>query len=84
MLSGRTQAMPRYRDVMPKQTTVRLPDDLAEQAEAIARAQGSSVNQLIIDALHTEIDRVRKDADFLSLVQRLIERDHEILDRLAQ
>jgi predicted transcriptional regulator len=69
---------------MPKQTTVRLPDDLAEQAEAIARAQGSSVNQLIIDALHTEIDRVRKDADFLSLVQRLIERDHEILDRLAQ
>ena len=69
---------------MPKQTTVRLPDDLADQAEAVARAQGVSVNQLIIDALHNEIDRVRMDADFRARVKRLVERDHEILDRLAQ
>jgi hypothetical protein len=34
---------------LPKQTTVRLPDDLANEAEAVARVQGSSVNQLIID-----------------------------------
>lgn len=69
---------------MPKQTTVRLPDDLADQVEAVARAQGSSVNQLIVDALHNEIDRVRKDADFRSKVKRLVERDRKILDRLAQ
>ncbi|CAB4808116.1 MAG: toxin-antitoxin system HicB family antitoxin [Actinobacteria bacterium] len=69
---------------MPKQTTVRLPDDLADQAEAVARAQGVSVNQLIIDALHNEIDRVRMDAEFRARVKRLVERDHEILDRLAQ
>ncbi len=76
--------MQRYHDVMPKQTTVRLPDDLADQAEAVARAQGVSVNQLIIDALHNEIDRVRMDAEFRARVKRLVERDHEILDRLAQ
>lgn len=69
---------------MPKQTTVRLPDDLADQADAVARAQGVSVNQLIIEALHHEIDRVRTDDDFRSRVRRLVERDREILDRLAQ
>jgi len=69
---------------MPKQTTVRLPDDLADQAEAVARAQGVSVNQFIINALHIEIDRVRKDADFQARAKRLVERDREILDRLAK
>jgi hypothetical protein len=33
-----------------KQTTVRLPDELADDAAAVARVQGSSVNQLIIDS----------------------------------
>ena len=69
---------------MPKQTTVRLPDDLADQAEAVARAQGVRVNHLIIAALHNEIDRVRMDAEIRARVKRLVERDHEILDRLAQ
>ena len=69
---------------MTKQTTVRLPADLADQAEAVARTQGTSVNQLIIDALGAEINRVRADPDFLARVKRLVERDHEILDRLAQ
>lgn len=73
-----------YRDIVSKQTTVRLPTDLADQAEAVARTQGVSVNQLIIDALHNEIERVRKDADFRSRVKRLVERDREILDRLAK
>ena len=40
---------------MAKQTTVRLPEDLAEDAEAVARVKGTSVNQLIIDSLATEI-----------------------------
>jgi len=69
---------------VPKQTTVRLPDDLADQVDAIARTQGTSVNQLIIDALHNEIERVRQDAQFRSRVKRLVERDRRILDRLAQ
>lgn len=68
---------------MQKQTTVRLPDELADQAEAVARTQGVSVNQLIIDALHNEIERVRQDAEFRSRVKQLVERDRKILDRLA-
>ncbi|MFM8389859.1 MAG: toxin-antitoxin system HicB family antitoxin [Actinomycetota bacterium] len=69
---------------MPKQTTVRLPEDLADQAEAVARAQGISLNQLIIGALHLEIDRVKSDGDFQTRVKRLVERDQKILDRLAE
>ncbi len=73
-----------YHDVMPKQTTVRLPDELADEAEAVARVQGSSVNQLIINSLTVEIERVRADEDFTSRAKRLIERDKELLERLSR
>jgi predicted transcriptional regulator len=69
---------------MAKQTTVRLPDQLADEVDAVARAKGTSVNQLIIDSLTAEIDRVRDDKDFLATLKRLVDRDQEILDRLAQ
>ncbi len=69
---------------MAKQTTVRLPDDLADDAEAVARVRGDSVNQLIIDALVAEIERVRSDDDFTARAKKLLERDREILDRLAK
>ncbi len=69
---------------MAKQTTVRLPDDLANDAEAVARVRGDSVNQLIIDALAAEIERVRSDEDFTARAKKLLERDREILDRLAK
>ena len=74
----------RYHDIVTKQTTVRLPDELAQQAEAVARVRGESLNQLIIDSLSAEIDRVRADSDFTARAKRLLERDREILDRLAK
>jgi 4-aminobutyrate aminotransferase-like enzyme len=74
-----------YHDVMTrKATTVRLPEDLADTAEVVARARGTSVNQVILDALQAEIDRVREDEDFMALLHTLVERDKEILDRLAE
>ena len=69
---------------MTKQTTVRLPDQLADDAEAVARVRGGSLNQLIIDSLVAEIERVRNDDDFTSRARKLLERDREILDRLAK
>jgi predicted transcriptional regulator len=69
---------------MAKQTTVRLPDELADTAEAVARVRGMSVNSLIIQSLTAEIERVRSDEDFTNRAQRLIERDKELLERLAQ
>lgn len=75
----------RYHDVMTrKATTVRLPEDLADTAEVVARARGVSVNQVILDALQAEVDRVRQDEEFMTLLHTLVERDKEILDRLAE
>jgi len=69
---------------MAKQTTVRLPDELADEAEAVARVKGTSVNALIIDSLAAEIERVRADKDFTSRARALLKRDKELLDRLAR
>lgn len=69
---------------MTKQTTVRLPKDLADDAETVARVKGTSVNQLIVDSLAAEIERVRADKDFTSRAKRLLARDKELLDRLAK
>jgi predicted transcriptional regulator len=65
-------------------TTVRIPEDLAEEADIVARGRGVSVNALILDALQAEIDRVRSDTDFIETLRALTERDREILDRLAE
>jgi hypothetical protein len=69
---------------MTRQTTVRLPDELADEAEAVARVKGTSLNALIVESLSAGIDRVRGDDDFTARARRLLERDKELLDRLAQ
>ena len=75
----------RYRDaVTSRQTTVRLPEDLAAEAEAVARVKGVSVNALIIESLSAEIERTRADRDFTTRARRLLERDRELIERLAR
>jgi predicted transcriptional regulator len=69
---------------MAKQTTVRLPEDLAEAAEAVARVKGTSVNALIIESLSAEVARVRADKEFTTRANRILKRDKELLDRLAR
>ena len=67
-----------------RQTTLRLPEDLADKAEVVARAAGKSLNQFIIDSLAVEIDRVRKDTKFMDTLERLLERDRDILKALGE
>lgn len=77
--------MSRYHDVMTsRQTTVRLPQELADEAETIARVKGTSVNALIIESLAAELDRVRADSEFTSRAKKLLARDREIIERLAK
>jgi predicted DNA-binding protein len=83
-MSRHALVVSRYHKVMTRQTTVRLPDELAEQAEAVARVQGSSVNTLIVESLAAEIERVRADRDFTERAKKLLARDKELLDRLAR
>jgi hypothetical protein len=67
-----------------RQKTLRLPDELAEQAEVVERVQGKSVTTLIVDSLASEIERVRSDKSFTSRAEKLLERDKELLERLAR
>lgn len=74
-----------YHDTMSsRQTTVRLPEDVADKAELIARTQGKSLNQLIIDSLVVEIDRVKQDKEFMDTVNRILDRDRDILKALGE
>lgn len=65
-------------------TTVRMPEELAEKADVIARGRGISVNALMLEALEAEIERVRQDDEFMARLRELTKRDKEILDRLAE
>ena len=64
---------------------MRLPEELAAEAEAVARVvRGTSVNALIVESLTAEIERVRADDDFTARARQLLERDRELIERLAK
>ncbi len=69
---------------MSKNFTVRLPDDEASDVEALARAEGLSLNETVRRALVEAIEARRADPEFKSRVQRIIEEDRELLERLAR
>lgn len=74
----------RYHDTMTKNMTVRLPDELAADTEALARVEGKSVNETIKDALSAAIDQRRRDPKFKQRVRQIIDEDRELLERLAK
>jgi len=69
---------------MTKNMTVRLPDDLAAEAEALARVEGKSVNEVVKDAITDTVERRRRDPKFKARVRQIIEEDRELLERLAK
>jgi predicted transcriptional regulator len=69
---------------MTKNMTVRLPDELAADAEALARVEGQSVNETVKQALAEAVARRRKDPKFRARLRRIIEEDQELLERLAK
>jgi predicted transcriptional regulator len=69
---------------MPKNLTVRLDDDLAADTEALARAEGQSLNETVKLALREAVERRRRDPKFKARLQRIIDDDRELLERLAK
>jgi hypothetical protein len=68
---------------MPKNLTVRLDEDLASDTEALARAEGKSLNESVKCALAEAVQRRREDPEFKARVKRIIEEDRELFERLA-
>jgi len=65
-------------------TSVRLDDESAADAEALARAEGKSLNETVKLALSEAVERRRRDPKFNERVQRIIDQDRELLERLAK
>ena len=73
-----------YHDTMTKNITVRLPDDVAADTEALARVEGQSVNETVKQALIEAVERRKSDPKFRARVRRIVEEDRELLERLAK
>ena len=73
-----------YHATMAKNLTVRLDDELASDTEALARAEGRSLNETVKHALAEAVQRRREDPEFKARVRRIIEEDRELLERLAR
>ncbi|HEX9969534.1 MAG TPA: ribbon-helix-helix protein, CopG family [Acidimicrobiales bacterium] len=69
---------------MAKHLSIRLDDELAADTEALARAEGQSLNETVKTALREAVERRRKDPKFKARVRRIIEEDRELLERLAK
>jgi hypothetical protein len=73
-----------YHATMTKNFTVRLPDDEASDIEALARAEGISLNETVRLALAEAVEKRRTDPEFKARVRRIIKEDRELLERLAR
>jgi hypothetical protein len=69
---------------MTKNLTIRIPDDVAANAEAMARVDGTSLNETVKRSLIEAVERRRKNPEFKARLKRIIEEDRELLERLAK
>ena len=67
-----------------KNMTLRLSAVQADELEAVARAEGISVSDAVREAITEHIERKRKDKVFRERLHAVMERDREILERLAR
>lgn len=73
-----------YHEGVVKNLTVRLDDELAGDTEALARANGTSLNETVKVALREAVERRRADPEFKARLRRIVEEDRELLERLAK
>jgi|TARA_E500000178_G_C16495533_1_gene519306 predicted transcriptional regulator len=63
--------------------TLRLTDELDARIDSRAKQAGISKNQLIIQALEEHLDRTENRAALRATVEKVLKRDAELLERLA-
>jgi predicted transcriptional regulator len=69
---------------MTKNITVRLPDDLDADAEALARVEGQSIDETVKQSLAAAVEWSRNNPKFKARVAKIIEEDKELLERLTR
>lgn len=68
---------------MTKVTTLRVPEDLAAELSAVSRADEEPVSEVVRAAIYRYIADRKSDPQFQTRLQKLLERDREVLERLA-
>jgi predicted DNA-binding protein len=76
--------MSRRKTSPTKVTTLRLSSELAVELEAVARAQGMTVSEVVRMAVSDHIAAVRSDDCFQVQLREQMEKDRELLERLAE
>jgi predicted transcriptional regulator len=68
---------------LTKAMTLRLPNDRAADLEALARVEQKPVSEIVREAIDLLVEARRKDEGFQERLQRMIEEDRAVLERLA-
>lgn len=67
-----------------KVLSLRLPEEVATEIAAVARADGVSVSRAIREAIEQHIAARRADKTFKERLQQRLKEDREIFERLAE
>ncbi|HVD39669.1 MAG TPA: ribbon-helix-helix protein, CopG family [Solirubrobacterales bacterium] len=67
-----------------KATSLRLPEPMAAELAAVARADNMPVSEAVRAAIEKHIAERRADKDFQKRLKQLLEEDQEVLKRLAE
>ena len=66
-----------------KSMTLRMDEDLADKVRTIAEVDGTTVSDVIRDALAEHVERRRCDPEFQGMLKRNLQRHQELLSMLA-
>ena len=67
-----------------KATSLRLSPELAAELSAVARAQGLTISEVVREAVSDHIASVRSDDRFQARLREQMDKDRELLERLAE
>jgi metal-responsive CopG/Arc/MetJ family transcriptional regulator len=68
---------------MTKVMTVRIDDELNDEVNAVARADDIPASEVVRAALYHYIAERKSDPRFQSRLRELLEKDREVIERLA-
>ena len=66
-----------------KNMTLRMDEHLAEKVQTIAEIEGTTVSNVVRDALAEHIERRRRDPEFQAMLRRNLQRHQQLLNMLA-
>lgn len=66
-----------------KSMTLRMEEPLADKVYTIAEVEGTTVSDVIRDALAEHVEQRRRDPEFQTMLKSNLQRHKELLDLLA-